>query len=161
MKKLVLFKGRKAEIGPVHTMDIEFSDIWPVFFPKGFHQKYKYLGSVPWRNEGELFKAMEPLVIYMDYLARPWWCPRWLLRFLHLFGSDNSIVRVRNRKLHNLGRKLTKGLLIWDWKTKRTEYDLRISVSGPDKVQNLADAIEEDFYRRGKRAEELENKKNS
>jgi hypothetical protein len=160
MKKLVLFKGKKAKSGPVHTMDIEISDIWPVFFPTGFYEKYRYLGSVPWKEDGELFKAIEPLVIYMDYLARPWWCPRWFLRFLHLFGSDNSAVRVRNMRLHNLGRKLTKGLFMWDWKTKWADYDLRISVSGPDKVQNLAVAIEREFYRRGKRAEELENKKN-
>jgi hypothetical protein len=86
----------------------------------------------------------------MDYEAKPKWCPRWFLRFLHLFGSDNSIVRVRNRFLHDLGRKLTKGILIWDYKTKWADYDLRISISGPTHLNELADGIEERFYKTGR-----------
>jgi hypothetical protein len=85
----------------------------------------------------------------MDYKAKPWWCPRWVLRFLHLFGSDNSIVRVRNRTLHDLSRKLTKGLLITDYKTKWTYYDLRLSIYGNKQMNWLSDAIEQKFYRDG------------
>jgi hypothetical protein len=122
-----------------------------VFFPKNFHEKYQYLGSIPWKDEGDIFKAMEPLVIFMDHKAKPKWCPRWVLRFLHLFGSDNSIVRVRNWKLHNLSRKLTKGFLITDYKTKWYDYDLRISIYGTEQMQDLADSIEERFYNKGYR----------
>jgi len=148
---MILFKGKKAKVGPVHTKDITLEDLRVVFFPKTFYEKYGYLGSVPWREEGPIFKAMEPLVIYMDYKAKPFWCPRWLIRLLHLFGSDNSIVRVRNRKLHNLKNKITKGCLIWDYKTKWSDYDLRISVTGTNEMQFLADAIETEFYDRGYR----------
>jgi hypothetical protein len=149
-KSLPFWRGRKK--GMIHTMNIEWDDVRAVFFPKDFHEKYRYLGSVPW-NEGDISKAMEPLVIYMDSKAKPYWCPRWVLRFLHLFGSDNSIVRVRNRTLHNLGRRITRGLLIWDYKTKWTHYDLRISLSGTKEMQWLADAIEEKFYRDGRKEE--------
>lgn len=148
-KSLLFWKGRKK--GMIHTMNLEWNDVRAVFFPKNFHEKYGYLGSVPWNEEDDIFKVMEPLVIYMDYKAKPWWCPRWVLRFLHLFGSDNSIVRVRNWTLHNLSKKLTKGYLITDYKTKWTWYDLRIYIHGTDDMYNLALAIEQRYYERGRR----------
>jgi len=151
MKGLLFWKGRKK--GMVHTRDIKWDDIRAVFFPKDFYEKYKYLGSVPWKESGDIFKAMEPLVIFMDHKAKPWWCPRWFLRFLHLFGSDNSIVRVRNRVLSNLLQRITKGYLIFDYKTKWHDYDLRISVYGNSQMQYLADAIERKFYDDGVRVD--------
>jgi len=151
MKGLLFWKGRKK--GMVHTRDIKWDDIRAVFFPKGFHEKYKYLGSVPWKESGDIFKAMEPLVIFMDHKAKPWWCSRWFLRFLHLFGSDNSIVRVRNRVLSNLLQRITKGYLIFDYKTKWQNYDLRISVYGNRQMQDLSDAIERKFYDDGVRVD--------
>jgi hypothetical protein len=144
-----IFKGKKHKY--IHTRDITLDDLRAVFFPKDFHEKYQYLGSVPWNEEGAIFKAMEPLVIFMDYKAKPKYCPRWFLRFLHLFGSDNSIVRVRNRTLHNLEKRLTKGIQLTDYKTKWEHYDLRISVYGTEQMQNLADAIEHKFYSDGLR----------
>jgi hypothetical protein len=144
-----IFKGKNK--GYIHTRDISLDDIRAVFFPKNFHEKYQYLGAVPYDKNGAIFKAMEPLVIFMDHKAKPKWCPRFILRLLHLFGDDNSIVRVRNRHLSNLKRKLTKGLMIWDYKTKWEWYDLRISVYGTDQMQNLADAIEHKFYSDGLR----------
>jgi hypothetical protein len=146
---VLFWKGRKK--GMIHTMNIQWDDIRAVFFPKNFYEKYRYLGSIPWNEEGKLFKAMEPLIIFMDYKAKPYWCPRWFLRFLHLFGSDNSIVRVRNFRLHNLHRKLTKGIFIYDYKTKWEWYDLRISVSGDNQIQDMADDIESRFYYKGER----------
>jgi hypothetical protein len=106
---------------------------------------------VPWNEDGDIFKAMEPLVIFMDHVAKPKWCPRWFLRFLQLFGNDNSIVRVRNRRLSDLKRKLTKGIQLTDYKTKWYDYDLRISVYGTDQMQDLADAIEWKFFNKGRR----------
>jgi len=146
---MIIFKGKKK--GMIHTMDIELSDIWAVFFPADFNQKYKYLGSVPWNPEGDIFKALEPLVIFMDYKAKPWWCPRWFLRLLHLFGNDNSIVRVRNWYLHNLFRNITKGYMITDYKTKWNDYDLRIHIIGDEQCYDLARGIENLYYNRGKR----------
>ena len=149
MESMKIFKGKKAKTGPVHTMDITLDDIRAVFFPRTFNEKYKYLGSVPWDEGGDIFKAMEPLVIFMDYKAKPKFCPRWFLRFLHLFGNDNSIVRVRNYRLSRLKNKLTKGIMIWDYKTKWNWYDLRISVSADQQINNLADDIEHRFYEKG------------
>jgi hypothetical protein len=147
IKSLLFWKGRKK--GIIHTTDIGLDDIRAVFFPKNFYEKYRYLGSVPYYD----FKELKALVIIMDYEAKPKYCPRWFLRFLHLFGSDNSVVRVRNRRLHNLLKKLTKGIFIYDYKTKWTDYDIRISVTGPEYICNLADAIENDYYKRGREAE--------
>jgi hypothetical protein len=148
-KSLLFWKGRKK--GIIHTGDITWDDVRAVFFPKTFHEKYRYLGSVPWNEKGDIFKAMEPLVVYMDKKAKPSWCPRWVLRFLHLFGSDNSIVRVRNRTLHNLEKRITKGIMIWDYKTKWSEYDLRITIAGNEEMNWLVDAIEQNFYREGRK----------
>jgi hypothetical protein len=151
MKTKTIFKGKKR--GMIHTTDITLDHIRAVFFPKDFYEKYRYLGSIPWNTDKGEGKAIYPLVILMDLEARPWWCPRWVLRFLHLFGSDNSIVRVRNPFLHNLSRNLTKGIMFWDWKTKWSDYDLRISVSAPKYIQDLADIIESNYYRKGRRSE--------
>lgn len=148
-ESLLFWRGRKK--GIIHTRDVTLDDIRAVFFPKNFHEKYQYLGSIPWNDERATFKAIEPLVIFMDYKAKPKWCPRWVLRFLHLFGSDNSIVRVRNRALHNLERKLTKGIQLTDYKTKWYDYDLRISVYGTEQMQDLADSIEWKFFNKGRR----------
>ena len=147
----LFWKGRKK--GMIHTMDIRLKDIRAVFFPKDFGEKYRYLGTSVWREDSEYYKALFPLVLALDYEAKPKWCPRWFLRFLHLFGSDNSIVRVRNRRLHNLQNRLTGGIMLVDWKTKWSDYDLRISVYAPHHLQQLADAIEEKFYSRGRQTE--------
>jgi hypothetical protein len=149
-RSLLFWKGRSK--GIIHTRNITLDDLRAVFFPKDFNEKYSYLGCVPY-EDGDIFKAMEPLVIFMDYKAKPKLCPRWFLRFLQLFGNDNSIVRVRNRRLSNLKRKLTKGIQLTDYKTKWYDYDLRISVYGTDQMQDLADAIEHKFYSDGRREE--------
>ena len=154
LESLLFWKGRRK--GIIHTKDITLDDLRSVFFPKSFHEKYRYLGAIPWNEDGKIFKAMEPLVIFMDYKAKPKWCPRWFLRFLHLFGNDNSIVRVRNMKLHNLHRKLTKGIMIYDYKTKWEWYDLRISIAGDKQMSDLADDIEDMYYKRGQREDLLE-----
>lgn len=145
LRGLLFWKGRKK--GVIHTGNIKFDDIRKVFFPRNFHEKYRYLGSIPYSDEKK--SMLHALVLAMDAEARPWWCPRWFLRFLHLFGSDNSIVRVRNRTLHNLEKKITRGILMWDYKYKWSDYDLRISISAPSYLQDLADSIESSVYRKG------------
>ena len=144
---ILFWKGRSK--GMIHTRDIELDDLRYIFFPKGF-EKYSYLGYIPYREDKTMIHA---LVMAMDAEAKPTWCPRWFLRFLDVFGNDKSIVRVRNRKLHNLFRKLTKGIVFWDYKTKWSDYDLRISISGPQYLQDLADAIEDLTYIRGRKQE--------
>ena len=151
IKGLLFWRGRKK--GMIYIRDITWDDIRAVFFPKNFYEKYKYLGSVPYRELGTIFKAMYPLVLAMDYEAKPKGCPRWFLRFLHLFGSDNSIIRVRNLTLHNLKVKLTKGIMMNDYKTKWADYDLRISISAPEHLHNLANAIEGEYFSQGRQKE--------
>ena len=153
-QSLLFWRGRNK--GMVYTRDIEWSDIREIFFPETFEEKYGYLGSVPYREDSEIFKAMYPLILAMDYEARPKGCPRWFLRFLHTFGSDKSVVRVRNFRLHNLEKKLTNGIFIWDYKTKWSHYDLRITLSAPKHLQELADDIERGFYKRGRTEEVIE-----
>lgn len=136
-----------------YLQKITLKDIRVIFFPKNFYEKYSYLGSVPYRDEKTMLHA---LTIVMDYEAKPKWCPRWFLRFLYLFGCDNSIIRVRNKHAYHLFMKLTKGIRIWDYKTKWTDYDLRISITGPEHLQDLAQAIELYTYTNGERKEKEE-----
>ena len=136
-----------------YLQKITLKDIRVIFFPKNFYEKYSYLGSVPYKDEKSMLHA---LTIAMDYEAKPKWCPRWFLRFLYLFGCDNSIIRVRNKHAYHLFIKLTKGIRIWDYKTKWTDYDLRISITGPEHLQDLAQAIELYTYTEGEREEKEE-----
>ena len=136
-----------------YLQKITLKDIRVIFFPKNFYEKYSYLGSVPYKDEKTMIHA---LVIVMDYEAKPKWCPRWFLRFLNLFGNDNSIVRVRNFTLHRLHQKLTKGITFWDYKTKWADYDLRISISAPEYLFDLSQAIELYTYTEGERKEKEE-----
>lgn len=136
-----------------YLQKITLKDIRVIFFPKNFYEKYSYLGSVPYKDEKSMLHA---LTIAMDHEAKPKWCPRWFLRFLNLLGCDNSIVRVRNKHAYHLFMKLTKGIRIWDYKTKWTDYDLRISIVGPEHLQNLAQAIELYTYTEGERKEKEE-----
>ena len=152
-QSLLFWKGRSK--GMIHTRKLEWDDLRYIFFPKGF-EKYGYLGTQLWNEDGACFKALYPLVLALDYEAKPKWCPRWFLRFLHVFGSDKSIVRVRNRRLHNLERKLTKGIAFVDWKTKWSDYDLRISIHAPKHLQDLSMWIEDGFYSKGKQEELVE-----
>jgi hypothetical protein len=149
-QSMLFWKSRKK--GMIQTRNIELDDFRYIFFPKGF-EKYGYLGTQIWNEDGVYFKALYPLVLALDHEAKPKWCPRWFLRFLHVFGMDKSIVRVRNRKLSNLLNKLTKGISFVDWKTKWESYDLRISIHAPQHIQNLAEWIERGFYNEGRQEE--------
>ena len=152
-RSLLFWKGRKK--GVIHTRNIVLDDFRYIFFPKGF-ERYGYLGTQVWNEDSVYFKALYPLVLALDYEAKPKWCPRWFLRFLHVFGADKSIVRVRNWKLNNLLTKLTKGIGFIDWKTKWYDYDLRISIHAPKHLQDLADWIEDGFYSDGRQKELVE-----
>jgi hypothetical protein len=146
MQSILFWKGRKK--GMIHTRNLQLKDLQYIFFPTKL-EKYGYLGITFYKEDSQYYRALYPLVLAMDYEAKPYWCPRWFLRFLHVFGNDKSIVRVRNHKLSNLHIKLTKGIQLWDWKTKWSDYDLRISISAPMHLQNLAHDIEAGFYSRG------------
>ena len=149
LKYTILFwKSRKTKY--ITTRNIEWSDLRYIFFPTE-EDKYGYLNATFYKGS-EFNKVLRPLVLAMDYEAKPKWCPRWFLRFLHVFGNDKSLVRVRNFRLHYLHRRLTKGIMFWDWKTKWTDYDLRITISGPEHLVNLSDWIEEGYYNEGYRA---------
>ncbi len=126
-------------------------DLRKVFIPLNFREKYSYLGAVPFEWSEDVFDAVYPLVLAMDYQARPKWCPRFFLRLLHLLGNGNSVYWVKNRYFHNLHLELTKGIFITDYKTKWTDYDLRISIRGTEKLQILAEAIEDSTYRDGRK----------
>ena len=150
---LLFWKGRKK--GMVHTRNLKWDDLRYIFFPKKL-EKYGYMNIIFFKENSPYYRAINPLVLAMDNEAKPKWCPRWFLRFLHVFGNDKSLVRVRNRRLSNLHSKLTKGIQFWDWKTKWSDYDLRISISAPEHLQNLSSDIESGFYSRGRQKELVE-----
>ena len=153
VQSMLFWKGRSK--GIIHTRNLQWDDLRYIFFPSKL-ERYGYLGITFYTEDSEYYKVLYPLVLAMDYEAKPDWCPRWFLRFLHVFGNDKSIVRVRNHRLSNLHRKLTKGIQFWDWKTKWHQYDLRISISSPEHLQNLASDIEYGFYNRGQQKELVE-----
>jgi hypothetical protein len=107
-QSLLFWKGRSK--GMIHTRDLEWDDLRYIFFPSKL-EKYGYLNITFYKDDSPYYLALLPLVLAMDHEAKPKWCPRWFLRFLHVFGDDKSVVRVRNRTLHNLHKRLTKGIM--------------------------------------------------
>lgn len=103
----------------IHTRNITLKDLFECFFPKKGNE-YSYLGYAYYYSKESLLRDF---FIEVDKVARPKWCPKFFLRLLNLFGNDNSIVRVRNWKLHNLFNKITKGIRVtdtkWKWDTFR------------------------------------------
>ena len=157
IKHFFLFwKGRSK--GMVYTRNLRWDDLRFIFFPNGFEEKYGYLGTSIYETS-HYFNALYPLVLALDYEAKPRWCPRWFLRFTHVFGNDMSIVRVRNWFWHNLHKNITGGIGFIDWKTKWHDYDLRISISAPKHLQDLSNDIENGFYQRGYRESLVERLK--
>jgi hypothetical protein len=153
LKHFFLFWMGRSK-GMIYTRNLKLDDLRYIFFPKGF-ERYAYLGTHLWNEDGHYFNVLYPLVLALDYEAKPKWCPRWFLRFTHVFGNDKSIVRVRNWFWNNIHNKLTKGIHFYDWKTKWVHYDLRISISAPKHLQDLADDIEHGFYSRGRQQDLL------
>jgi len=112
----------------------KISIIRSVFFPLNFKEKYQYLGNVPSEEDEDLFRSMYPLVLAMDYEAKPNWCPRWFLRFLYNFSDGRLRIKLTS------GIELGKCNAAWDY------YRLQISLNGPRHIHELARAIEDKFY---------------
>lgn len=107
-------KGAKYKFPPVAFKDIL------VCFSNHRDNKYHYLG-ISWNifNEGtDLHEYLEDFIMFVAKKAKPWWCPVFVLNLLHLFASDNSIVRCRDMHLAAALRYFTGGLLITDIKIK-------------------------------------------
>lgn len=159
LKEIVISKGKRAKIGPVHTRDITIGDLIECFMPKN-GDEYSYLGYAYYyvKQDGSISQQeilLKEFYIEVDKVARPKWCPKSFLRLLRLFGNDNSIVRVRNFKLHNLFNKITGGVFINDAKWKWDSF--RLYGNFTKELDELAKATcrkIEDIYKK-------ENKNNS
>jgi hypothetical protein len=107
---------------------IEFKDVWACFFPKDEWEYYMYLGYVSflYKKGTQEYEHIKSLIEFIDKKAKPFLCPRFVLRLLHLYGNDNSIVRCRSQRLSRWHRKLLSGIFITDMKTKWDSHDIRI-----------------------------------
>jgi len=92
---------------------------WNTIFP-GKQRRWVYMGYGYnlFREGTEGYEYIDTFFEYVDSQMRSKWCPKTVLRLLHLVGNDNSIVRVRWWWAHKLHRKLAKGILINDVKEK-------------------------------------------
>jgi hypothetical protein len=140
IKDIVISKGRKAQIGPVHTRDITLEDIYRCFYPKRGYE-YDYLGYAYYhvKEDGTLSKQeqiVKDFLQQVDAVVKPKYCPRFVLHLLNLFGNDKSIVRMRSLKLHNMFYRLTGGIRITDMKWKYDSF--RIYGSFTKELDQLA-----------------------
>jgi hypothetical protein len=126
----------------------EIKRLFEALFPIGVSQKYSYLGytHIPYRPLTYPHEVMVNVIEAIDRRAKPKWCPRWVLRILQLYGNDNSVVRVRYRKLSNLHKKLTQGIFITDIKTKWGPSDIRIYGQFNDEIDGIIELAEEYIY---------------
>jgi len=108
-------RANKIKWDPITWQEIEWC------FSNRRDYKYDYLGytfNLFKEEAGEPYQVIEDVIKLVDSKAKPWWCPRFVLNLLNLYGNDNSLVRVRNQTLHNLLNKITKGYRIYDIKEK-------------------------------------------
>ena len=129
----------------VKFQKIKFKQIWKCFFPGDY--KYSYLGYTynPYEKGTKEYAIIQKFIIDVDKIARPKYCPKFILRLLQLFGNDNSIVRLRNRRFSEWLRKILKGIMITDLKTKWDEYDIRIYGYFPKEIDEKIEEIEKLF----------------
>lgn len=126
-----------------HFEKIKFKQVWRCFIPDR-DNKYQYLG-ITWNpySKGTIeYSTIEQFIVDVDKFARPKYFPKFILRLLHLFGNDNSIVRLRNRRFSEWSRKILKGIMITDIKTKWDEYDIRIYGYFPYELDKKIEDIE-------------------
>jgi len=123
-------------------MDKLFDTLKRIFFPKDFYEKYIYLGNIPNPKhcKKDLFEFIKPLIVYMDYVAKPYWVPRWFLRAVSILRLNNNDV------IYNFIYELTNGIHFLEYKFKYFDYDLRMTVIGPKDVRDLADSIESRYF---------------
>ena len=113
-----------------------------IFFPKNFYEEYIYLGNIPNPEhcKSDLFEMLKPLIVYMDYIAKPYWVPRWFLRAISILRLNNNDI------IYNFVYELTNGVHFLDYKFKYYDYDLRMTVIGPISIRDLADSIESRYF---------------
>ena len=128
--------------------NITYKDIWACFFPKDEWEYYMYLGYVSflYRQGTKEYELIKNLVKFIEKEAKPFWCPRFVLRLLHLYGNDNSIVRCRSQRLSSWHRKLLGGIFITDMKTKWDSWDIRVYGSFTKEINNKIYETEEKIY---------------
>lgn len=116
--------------------------IWHTIFPDRYN-RWRYMGYAYnlFKEGTEGYEYIDAFFRYVDLKMRPWWCPKTVLRLLHLLGNDNSIIRVRWWWAHSLYRKITKGIFITDVKTK---FDtLRVYGYFTDEIDQAVEALED------------------
>lgn len=125
MAKVSLFKEqwlhskKREKMKKKYHNKLNLKTLWATVFPTHYN-RWKYMGyGFNIFDEGtEGYEYIEAFFRYVDSKLRPRWCPKTLLRLLHLIGNDNSIVRVRWWWAHNLHKKITNGIMITDVKSK-------------------------------------------
>jgi len=138
-KDIVLVKSKKigSTAFKVTLQRITIGDVLECFFPI-VGREYSYLGystyDYPFILPGE--RLLRDFFKEVDRVARPWWCPRFVLRLLNLLGNDRSFVRIRNHFLAGVFYRMTKGIRVTDTKWK---YDtFRIYGNFTEDLQTLA-----------------------
>lgn len=89
-------------------------------FKTSTEYRYGYVG-ITWnlfRKGTTNYKLLDNFIREFGEYIKPWWCPYWFLNLLHLYGCDNSIVRVRNWWIYELKNKIVHHKMISDIKTK-------------------------------------------
>lgn len=105
--------------------------------------KYNYLGYIPFD-----YPEVKELVIYIDKIVRPWWCPLWLANKIHsvqYIKSKYVSERFRIRYVKWYGNMLRdwvfKSFKFEDmkWKFGHFNIDYTIDYRLPDKLKEEID----------------------
>lgn len=134
----------------IQLQKITFKLFFKTLFP---WNKYSYLGYIcnPYFIYTDRYNRIEEFIEFVDKIAKPKFCPRFVLRLLHLYGNDNSVARLRNRSLSELRSKLVGGIMITDIKTKWDDYDIRIYGYFPYEIDEEIERIENEFEQLNKK----------
>lgn len=122
-------------------MKYKLKEIWNIFFPNSFSQKYTHIGySYPGVPSGWV-NIVENIIIEIEKLMWPQrYIPFFIKRLIHYFATGNSVVGIKSVFFYKIRRYLTNNQTIMDIKDKYAS--LRIYGYYGKEIESLIDKAE-------------------
>lgn len=125
-------------------------DLLQKIFNPHKEKEFVYLGYsyIPYHpiEDKKYYDIIRGMQIEIDRKLRPFWIPKWVMRWLYYLGHK-TVFHVKRRWASNLLRKILKYNWITDIKTKWDITDIRIYGMFTDEIEKIVDDAVEKIER--------------